>query len=84
MCFTPISYCGNTKYAFVTIKIVHGQNLLSSITVVSLSLLGYRYPPNLTTHTVVGDMFHTESECQVTDCDSVSYIRWKIVYYMTS
>ena len=59
------------------------QSLQSSMIVVSLSLLGYLYPPNLTTHTVVGDTFHTERECQVTDCDRVSYIRWNIVYYMT-
>ena len=31
---------------------------------------------------MLGDRFHTERECQVTNCDSVSYIKWNIVHYL--
>ena len=82
---TPISYCDNTDNVcvyYITNTIINRQYLLSSITVVSS--LSLQYPPNCTTHTVVGDTFHNEREWLhplVTESGILSYkMEYSVLY----
>ena len=72
---------------YITNTIINTQYLLSSITVVSSILeltKGHRSPPNCNTHTVVGDIFHTEREwlyLLVTDSGILSYkMEYSVLY----
>ena len=68
---------------YITNTIINRQYLLSSITLVSLSL-SLQYPPNCTTHTVVGDTFHNERERPhplVTETGILSYkMEYSVLY----